>query len=257
VISFRCWLAARHSLRVEAALVLGFYAMYEATRGLVAGSRQEALNHGRAVVRLEQQLHVFAEPHVQRVAEDVPGLLGVLGIAYLTFHLAVTSALLFWLHRWRPEAFAAIRTTLIVASSLSLIGFLAFPTAPPRMINAGLTDTVSHGAIDLNRGLVSALYNPYAAIPSMHVGYAVVVGAALIRYGHSTLTRAAGFLYPPFVLLVIVATGNHFFVDAAAGTLVATISFALTLAALPRRSDAKVTQFPERIVEHEAVGRAA
>jgi hypothetical protein len=184
-------------------------------------------------------------------------LLGALGIAYLTLHLAVTSALLLWLHRRRPAAFPAIRTTLIVASSLSLIGFLAFPTAPPRMINAGLTDTVSSGSIDLNRGLVSTLYNPYAAIPSMHVGYAVVVGAALVRYGQSTLTRAAGFAYPPFVLLVIIATGNHFFVDAAAGTLVATMSFALTHAARPRRPDAKVTPFPERTVEHEAVGRAA
>jgi hypothetical protein len=253
----RHWLAARHSLRVEVVLILGFYATYEATRGLVAGSRPEALNHGHAVARLERHLHVFVEPHVQHVAGDIPGLLGALGIAYLTLHLAVTSALLLWLHRRRPAAFPAIRTTLIVASSLSLIGFLAFPTAPPRMINAGLTDTVSNGAIDLNRGLVSALYNPYAAIPSMHVGYALVVGKALVRYGQSTLTRGAGILYPPFVLLVIVATGNHFFADAAAGGLVAAISFALTRAAQPHRSDGNVTPFPKPIEKHEPIARAA
>jgi len=223
------WLSLRHSLAAEATLILGFYATYEVARGLVAGARQPAIQHAQEVLALERALHLFAEPHIQHLARDIPTLLGTLDVAYLTLHLSVSAGLLLWLYRRRPAAFPLVRTTLIIASALSLIGFLAFPTAPPRMAAAGLSDTVSQGAINLNHGLVSSLYNPYAAIPSMHAGYALIVGAALMRYGHRILVRTAGALYPPFVLLVIVATGNHFFFDAATGALVAGASAALAL----------------------------
>src|SRR5439155_168561 len=110
---------------------------------------------------------------------------------------------------------------LLLASGLALVGFLLYPTAPPRLAGVGIVDTVSGGHVDLNRGLVSSLYNPYAALPSMHIGYALIVAAGLLRHGRRLLVRAIGALYPPFVLLVIVATGNHFFLDAAAGAVVA------------------------------------
>jgi hypothetical protein len=223
----RVWLSAKHSLGTEAALILGFYAAYEAARGLVSGTRQPAIHRAHEIVALERRLHVFAEPNVQQLARRVPGLLGTLSVAYLTLHLVVTGALLLWLHRRRPIVFPIVRTTLILASALSLIGFLVFPTAPPRMAGTGLTDSVSRGAVDLNHGLISSLYNPYAAVPSMHAGYAVIVGFAVVRYGHRATLRYLGGLYPLFVLLVIVATGNHFFFDAAIGVLVAALGAAL------------------------------
>lgn len=225
----RSWVSARHSLRVEAAIVLGFFVAYEAARGVVAGTRQTALDRAHDIVSLERTLHLFTEPRVQELARNVPGLLGTLSIAYLTLHLMATAALLLWLHRRHPMAFPMVRTTSIVASGLSLIGFLVFPTAPPRVAGTGLADTVSQGAVDLNHGLVSSLYNPYAAVPSMHAGYALIVGAAVVRYGRSTAMRVGGALYPPFVLLVIVATGNHFFFDAAVGVVVAAVSAGLAL----------------------------
>jgi PAP2 superfamily len=122
---------------------------------------------------------------------------------------------LLWLHQRRPAAFPFVRTTPLLASGLALVGYLAYPTAPPRLAGLGIADTVSNGHVDLNHGLVSSLYNPYAAIPSMHIGYAVIVATSLLRHGRHLLVRALGALYPPFVLLVIVATGNHFFLDAA------------------------------------------
>jgi PAP2 superfamily len=233
VLNARSWLSEKHSLHSEAALIVAFYATYEAARGLVAGAREPAVHRAHEIVALERKLHVFAEPHVQRLARGVPGLPGTLSVAYLTLHLTVTLALLLWLYLRRPTAFATVRTTLIIASALSLIGFLAFPTAPPRMAGTALSDTVSRGAIDLNHGLISSLYNPYAAVPSMHAGYALIVGAALIRYGSGSVVRVSGALYPPFVLLVIVATGNHFFFDAATGALVALVSVALALLLRP------------------------
>jgi membrane-associated phospholipid phosphatase len=71
---------------------------------------------------------------------------------------------------------------------------------------------------------VHALYNPFAAMPSMHIAYATIIGVALVRHGGRRRLRAAGVLYPPFVVFVTVATGNHFLLDAAAGAVVAGIS---------------------------------
>jgi PAP2 superfamily len=180
-------------------------------------------------------LHLFVEAKVQHAARVVPGLSSLLGTVYLTLHLAVTAAVLLWLHQRRPAAFVFVRTTLLLASALSLVGFLAYPTAPPRLAGIGIADTVSTGHIDLNKGLVSSLYNPYAAVPSMHIGYALVVAASLVLYGRRPLVRAVAALYPLFVLLVVVATGNHFFFDAAAGAVVAAVAAAAT-AALTRRA---------------------
>jgi hypothetical protein len=226
----RGWLSVRHSLRVETAVVLALYAAYEASRGVVVQDARVAIEHARAVVGLERSLGAFAEGAVQDAAHAVPGLVGALSLSYLTLHLTVTAGLLVWLHRRRPAAFPLVRTTLLVASALALVGYLAFPTAPPRLAGLGISDTVSGGHVDLNEGLVSALYNPYAAVPSMHAGYALIVGVSLLRFGRRPSVRLAGLLYPAFVLLVIVATGNHFFFDAAVGAALAALAFVLAAA---------------------------
>jgi hypothetical protein len=181
----------------------------------------------------------------------------LLGTAYLTLHLIVTVAVLLWLHQRRPAAFAFVRTTLLLASGLALIGFLVYPTAPPRLAGIGIADTVSNGHISLNHGLVSSLYNPYAAVPSMHIGYALVVAASLLRYGRQPLVRALGVLYAPVVLLVVVATGNHFFVDAAAGALVAGLAAAATAVLTRRATPTQVTALPMRREPLPAIERRA
>jgi hypothetical protein len=228
------WLSVRHSLRIEVAGALTVYGLYELARGLVGADRAEADGHAHALVAVERSLHLFVEANVQRAVQTLPGLTTLLGVAYLTLHLAGTTGVLLWLHRRRPDGFPFVRTALLLASGLALVGFLVYPTAPPRLAGVGIVDTVSGGHVDLNRGLVSSLYNPYAALPSMHVGYALIVAAALLRHGRRLHVRAIGALYPPFVLLVIVATGNHFFLDAAAGALVAGLAAALA-ARLTRR----------------------
>ncbi len=220
------WLSVRHSLGLEAALVVTLYGVYELARGLVVVNTREADRHADQLVALERSLHLFVEGRVQHAADALPGLAGLLGVSYLTLHLAVTAVVLLWLHGRRPTAFPFVRTTLLVASALALVGFLAYPTAPPRLAGIGIADTVSTGHVNLNHGLVSSLYNPYAAVPSMHVGYALIVATSLLRYGRRRLVRSLAAVYPAFVLLVVVATGNHFFLDAAAGALVAALAFA-------------------------------
>jgi hypothetical protein len=240
------WLSTRHALRSEAAAVLGLYGLYELARGLVVSDARGADHHAHRLVALERSLHLFLEANVQHAARALPGLTSLLSTAYLTLHLAVTAAVLLWLHQRRPAAFPFVRTTLLLASGFSLVGFLAYPTAPPRLAGIGIADTVSNGHVDLNKGLISSLYNPYAAVPSMHIGYALIVATSLLLYARRPLVRALGVLYPPFVLLVVVATGNHFFFDAASGALVAVVAAAAAAPLTRRAAPSRISELPTR-----------
>jgi hypothetical protein len=242
----RCWLSRRHSLRAEASVVLGLYGLYELARGLAVGDAGQALVNARRVVALEQSTGVFVEGRVQDAVGALPGLIDVLDVSYLTLHLAGTAAVLIWLHQRRPAAFPFVRTTLVLASGLALVGYLAFPTAPPRLTEIGIVDTVSSAHFDLNTGLVSALYNPYAAVPSMHVGYALVVAASLLRYRSRRLGLLVGLLYAPFVVLVVVGTGNHFLFDAVAGAVVVVLAAGAARLLIQPPPSARIARFPER-----------
>ncbi len=246
----RAWLSRRHALYVEVATVAALYALYEGARGLVVGHRGAAESHASDLIGLERHLHLFLEPRVQHTARSIPCLISVLDASYLTLHLTVTIAVLIWLHRRRPGRFPYFRTALLIASGLSVIGYLAFPTAPPRLALDGIADTVSAGHLSLNHGLVSSLYNPYAAVPSMHIGYAVILATAVVTEAKSRFLKLAAATYPFYVLLVIVATGNHFLFDAVAGALVAAI--ALSLAARTLRTP-DLSKPPLRLPSQPAV----
>jgi hypothetical protein len=254
----RSWLSVRHSLRAEAVVVLALYGLYEVARGLAVGDSDDAVRNARALVALERSLHVFVEGRMQDAAHALPGLVDVLNVSYLTLHLVGTVAVLLWLHQRQRAAFPLVRTTLLLASALALAGYLVFPTAPPRLSGIGIIHTVSGGHIDLNAGLVSSLYNPYAAVPSMHVGYALVVGASLLRYGRRRAVRfLIGLLYPLFVLLVVVATGNHFLVDALAGAVVVGLAAGAACLLARPTADARIARFPKRPAPAQASDKLA
>lgn len=216
------WLSRRHSLGIEAAAVVALYVVYDASRGLVGGGRTAAMKHAQMVTSWEQGASVGIEHGVQRLANDIPGLMRLFDWGYMALHLGATVAALWWLHRRRPEpAYALLRTALLLASGLGLAGFVLFPTAPPRLATPDIADTVSRAAVNLNSTSLHWLYNPYAAMPSMHVAYATLVGFSVARWGRRRIWRWVGGLYPIWVATEVIATGNHFVVDVAAGLLVA------------------------------------
>jgi hypothetical protein len=239
------WLRRRHSLAAEVAGVVVLYALYEGSRGLAAGDPAEAVDHAQSIVSIERSLHVFVEADIQRGVGEIPGLIGTLGALYLTLHLLVTGACLLWLHRRRPGAYAQARTALVIASGFALVGYLAFPAAPPRLAGLGITDTISKGHVDLNHGLVSSLYNPFAAFPSVHITYAVIVAACVVRNARHLAVRMVGAAYPVLVLLVIVSTGNHFLLDAAGGLVVALLALRLAGATRTRSSRVRFSTLAE------------
>jgi hypothetical protein len=142
-------------------------------------------------------------------------------------HFIGTGVFLVWLHRRQPERFPLVRNTLVCATGVALASYILYPVAPPRLAELGFVDTVSHSAkVNLSSDLLGSLYNPFAAVPSLHFGYALVVGVAIAMLARGRLARAFGWSYPALMLFVIVATGNHFFFDAAAGALAIAAGYA-------------------------------
>jgi hypothetical protein len=205
-----------HRGSIEVATLAALYAVYEIVRGQGHATVAAAQAHTDWIVELERRFHVFGERAVQHAADAVPGAPTLLGIAYIALHFAGTTAFLLWLYRRHRERFALVRNTLIAATGIALTLYVVFPVAPPRLAALGFVDTVSHSAkVNLSSDLLGSLYNPFAAVPSLHFGYALLIGLTLASLGH----RAIGWSYPAVMLVVIVATGNHFFFDAAAGAL--------------------------------------
>jgi PAP2 superfamily len=241
----------------EALLVAGIYLGGELTRGFADGGQALAERHAAAVVSAERSLHVFGEAAVQRAVGHLHGLPSLLGYAYLTLHLAVTAGVLAWAYRHRRHAYTRLRNTLVLANALAVVGYAVYPTAPPRLAGLGIADTVSgRTSLSLSSDLVSHMYNPYAAMPSMHVGFAVLVAVALWQLAERRAVRLAALAYPLFILLVIVATGNHFFLDAAAGAAVAAVA-AIVGRATTRRRAGVMSGLPRPSAEALRLPRAA
>jgi hypothetical protein len=238
VVTVRRLASSPHRGLVEVATLLGLYGLYEVVRGQGGNATLAvARAHADWIVNLERHLHVFGERAVQQAAHWLPGLPTLLGVAYIALHFLGTTAFLVWLYRQHPERFPRVRNTLIGATAIALTLYILFPVAPPRLAGLGFVDTVSHSAkVNLSSDLLGSLYNPFAAVPSLHFGYALLVGVTLASVARGRLVRIVGWSYPVLMMVVIVATGNHFFFDAAAGALAIGAGYLLARALdAPRR----------------------
>jgi hypothetical protein len=228
-----------HSGRWEILALAALYGLYELVRGIGSVDFASATEHAQQIVRLERSLGVFSERAVQQFCDGIPPLAHALAILYPTLHVVGTIGVLFWVYRSRGSAYPFVRTTLVVMTALALVVYVLYPVAPPRLAITGFLDTVSeHGPLDLSSKLLRGLYNPVAAVPSLHFGYALLVGGAVARLARARAIRIAGAFYPLVMLFVIVATGNHYFFDAVAGAAVALAAALAARALVPAQSSA-------------------
>ena len=236
------WLRTAHRPRTEIGLALVLYLVYEGGRALVADQVALARLHAELLITAEKSTHLFWERGLQEAASGVPGLTTLLGGAYMSLHFGGTVLFLIWLYRRHRDAFPIARTALIAATGLALVVHIAYPTAPPRLM--GLTrDTVTGTThVNLNSHLLGELYNPIAAMPSMHFGYALLIGVMTARLARSLAVRLLGVAYPLFVGFVIVATGNHYVLDAAAGAAVMLAGWLAAAVALREPATAAVVR---------------
>ena len=245
----RSWFSRSHSGLHELGALAVLYAVYEVVRGVPSENVAAAMRHTAEIVDLEQGIGIYVEHGVQEALEALPVLPTVLGIAYLVLHFAGTTAALVWLHRRHPAHFPIVRTTLVVATALALVGYVLYPAAPPRLAGLGFSDTVTTDTgLNLSSDLLGALYNPFAAVPSLHFGYALIVGVAVATLASSRVVRVLGALYPLAMLFVIVGTGNHFVFDAALGAIVVIAGW-LVARMLVAEAPAAGRRFDERRTE--------
>jgi len=212
----------------QVALFGAAYLAYRLVRGMVEGKATAAFAHARDLISLERTLHFFIEPSVQAWASSSHIVMDASSWLYVNAQTTVTVGALIYLYLRHNGSFYFVRNMFVIAMAIALVGYVVFPTAPPRFLPEwGFIDTVSditgvhvsHASASMN-----ALFNPYAAVPSMHVAFALMVGWPLARLVRWRLVRAMWFLYPFLMAFVIIATANHFVFDALLGALTAGIS---------------------------------
>jgi membrane-associated phospholipid phosphatase len=202
------------------------YLLYDASRWVFAGRFPTAAAHARWVIDLERSMHVALERSVQRAFEAGPAE-WVLSNVYLAAQLVVLPASLVWLYRRSPRVYRRLRDTVVAAWLVAVPLFAIFPVAPPRLAGVGLTDTVSHDAAVALTGHSTIFYNPYAAVPSLHVGFAFAIGIAAQATLRARWARALALMWGPLITVSVVATGNHYVFDVVAGLLVTGLAHAV------------------------------
>ena len=207
-------------------LFCGAYWLYRLVRGLVDGRTLEAFDNAREVIRIEQALGLFIEPSVNAWATANDVVADVASWMYVNSHFAVTTIALAWIYLRRNERFYFVRNMFMVAMGLALLGYMLLPTAPPRMIPGyGFHDSVAaFTGVDADTGSASVLFNPYAAIPSMHVAFSLMLGVTMARMTRRRWAQALWYLYSPVVTFVVIATANHWWIDGFLGATVAAVS---------------------------------
>jgi hypothetical protein len=207
------------SLRREVTLGLAAYTLYLLVARIVLrrDGRARAARNAERIVALQKRVGLDVEPAIQRELLRYPRLVHGLNVGYGLFNVTLTVGWLVLLYRRRDKRFHRFRRTCLLAYVGAQPVFLLLPTAPPRVLD-GFVDTLSEvSGLDLEHPLLVRFYNPVAAMPSLHVAFAVVTGAEIAERSGSVLIRSAARAYAPLVATVVAGTGNHYVLDAVAG----------------------------------------
>jgi hypothetical protein len=225
--------ARRLLLRVDPFLQIGLVITlaeaYRLLRRLLPTDWPQAIANAQHVERLERVTHIAWEQGIQNWFLHFPELVKGMNWFYLSSHFFVTGAFFVWLY-WRDrEGFSIFRDGFLLATAIALVIHWRYPTAPPRLADMNIKDTIDlYSGVNIGGPHHERFANPVAAVPSLHAGWALALGVGIVLYARNHLVRAIGVLYPAAVLLTIVVTGNHFIFDAVAGALVMAVGFAAT-----------------------------
>ncbi|GAA0357547.1 phosphatase PAP2 family protein [Actinoallomurus spadix] len=219
----------------ELMLAAAFYCAYTLVRVLIPHDEPMAYAHASQILRLEHALGIDVELDLNHALLRAPSLARPANWFYATAHFAVTLTVLVWLYRRRPQHFRRLRRALMAATGIALLGFWLYPLAPPRFLGGrGFVDPVValHSFGLYSSPEAGSLTNQFAAMPSMHAGWALWCAVAVVTLSRRPWVRALAALYPVVTILVIFSTANHYVLDAAAGVLIT--ASALLICGLPR-----------------------
>ena len=196
------------------------YAIYFGVRALTEGKVASAIANAIDLVHVERRLDLDWEDAVQGLVLGEQALVDAVNAMYIWGHwplLIVGGFLLF--HLGQVE-YRRLRTVILLSGAFGLVVFAVFPVAPPRLAPVGLQDTVTLHSETYRTVLPPSLVNEYAAMPSFHAGWNLLLGIELFRVSQNLLMRAFGLVMPVAMAFAVVATANHFVLDVAGGALV-------------------------------------
>jgi membrane-associated phospholipid phosphatase len=210
-------------LCIQFLIWIAFYFAYNITRGLADRNVSAAFENGEWIARTEARIGTLFEPSVQQ-AFDASLMTTLMSYTYWLSQFVVVGVALFWVYFRHHAYFAFFRNWLVLANLTGLVCYVLLPTAPPRMLPEwGFTDTLAESA-SVNHDTVGRLANQYAAMPSLHVMDAFIVGVTLFMVTRRPGIRLLWLVWPAWVAFAVIATGNHYWLDIAAGILIAALT---------------------------------
>ena len=217
-------------------ILIGVDVVYELGRGIADSRKADALAHGQQVIDFERATHTFFEPSLQAFFLPAHWVIDIANQLYLNAQFSIALGFLVWLYIFRNESYYFVRNMFVVAMCLALIGYVGFPTAPPRMFpQHGFVDTiVDFSNVNHDSTLAKIFINPYAAVPSMHCAFALMIGATGVMVCRHRISKVLWALWPLLITWVVIVTANHYWVDAVLGWLVALAAAAIAQGALAR-----------------------
>ncbi len=223
-------------LFLEALFIVAAYALYLLVRGSVGGRQSEAFDNAARVIDVEQKLHLFWEADLQAAVLHRGAAEWLVNTTYVWGHLPVIIAVALWVYAFHRSQYSLYRNAFLISGALGLLAFWLVPTAPPRFLPQwGFVDTVS-SSTSYYIWQPPALVNQYAALPSLHFGWNVLVAAAVVG-NLRWRWRYAALLMPAAMGAAAVFSADHFFLDLAGGAVVAFLGLWLAgriRASLPR-----------------------
>lgn len=207
-------------LRQVAAVLLGIF-VYFRVRGLTVGQRDAALDHASDILAFEAKLGLDQERHLQELATTSDLLTNAANWIYIWGHWPVIATVMVWLAVRHREHFLRLRNAMFVSGGIGLLIFASYPVAPPRLTDLGFVDTVMARSEAYRVLQPPAFVNPYAAMPSLHVGWDLLVGLAVASAASTALLRWVGRMMPVLMAAAVVLTANHYLVDSIAGAALA------------------------------------
>ncbi len=215
-------LLARRGL-YEFTLVVALFMAYFATRGLVSGRAPDAFHNAYQLMKLQNWMGVSWELTFQGWIMQHDTLIWLMNSIYVYTHMPALILFAVWVFIRHHDRYREVRNVFLGMLAVGLIVYTLIPLAPPRFFtSSGFVDTLAaYSAIDYHQDSIDMLYNPYAAMPSLHVGFAVFVGIGVIAIGGKWRHWVIGIAFPLLMSMAVVGTGNHFVLDVVAGAALA------------------------------------
>ncbi len=210
---------------------------YELVRGIADGQRADAIAHGQQVIDLERSTHTLFEPSLQAFFLPAHWVIDLANQLYLNAQFSIALGFLVWLYLFRNESYYFVRNMFVVSMGIALVGYTLYPTAPPRMFpEHGFVDTITDFSnVNHDSSLAKVFINPYAAVPSMHCAFALMIGGTGVMVCRNWAAKAFWAAWPLLIGWVVIVTGNHYWFDVGLGWMVA-IASALIAARLLARA---------------------